>query len=125
VFTLQRILTAPLTVKVALLFPVCVVGMIAYLGYRCGQDALREAGWLVFPHWFQITDKALDGMRTDRVPEDVLVKLLTLKDMHFDNQQLFDAKLAKVLTTKELERWRDVIVFHTAFPTDTPPPLSG
>ena len=59
---------------------------------------------------FNLTDKSLASLRADEVPEALLLKLITLKDMEFETQQLFLEELRKKLSEDELEKFVDRIL---------------
>ena len=53
--------------------------------------------------WFIITDKAVDSLRREEMPEAVLSKLKSQKDNVFESREKLSKSLERVLTKEELE----------------------
>jgi hypothetical protein len=81
--------------------------------------ALDEDEWdnhhkLILDHArvrFKLTDKALAALRTDKVPDDVLLKLQSVRDREL-NEPEFKAACAAALDSKEWAKHQELILYH-------------
>jgi len=61
---------------------------------------------------FKLTDRSLETMRAEKVPETVVSKLSGLKDKDFRTQELLVGELGTVLTKDELRIYQNAAVHH-------------
>lgn len=64
--------------------------------------------------WFRLSDKSLEGLKADAVPDAVLTKLKPLVDKPFTTEGELLAEAAKVLAENELAAHKPAIVKHAA-----------
>ena len=60
----------------------------------------------------KITDKTLDSLRRENVPEAVLAKLNSLKDNMSENRDKMSRTLESALTKEELGHWQELVLNH-------------
>lgn len=65
--------------------------------------------WHLFAEGFRITDRSLHLLQEEKVPEQVLQKLATIKNRDFETESDFDTELKKVLSQNEFNTYRDAI----------------
>ncbi len=59
---------------------------------------------------FRLTDKAIDGLRNEGVPENILDKLKPIKDRDFRYRRLFVAELNKIFVKEEADQWNKSVL---------------
>src|SRR5579872_1279598 len=60
---------------------------------------------------FKLSDKVLNALRTENMPESILVKLQALKDREVSQDELVK-EISEDLPADEKERWKNVIINH-------------
>jgi hypothetical protein len=69
------------------------------------------------PIW-RVTDKVMTALERDKIPEPVRTKLKELIGQEFDTKDLFERKLAGLLTAEERKQYEDQLVVAAAGPRE-------
>jgi predicted phage baseplate assembly protein len=65
---------------------------------------------------FSITERSLHNLQSARVPDEIIAKLQSLKDMEFAGQPDFLEAIERTLGREEINRFRGLILKHTVEP---------
>ncbi len=73
---------------------------------------------------FKLTDQAIDALKTANVPESVLVKLNSLKNREF-SQDDFVKEITRLLNADEAKQFQSVVLSHAVVPSEDWPGFRG
>ena len=83
-------------------------------------DSKEDDEWGVRPNGFRVTEPSLKALAENGVPKDVLAKLAPVKDKDFLTESEYLAALKKVLSDKELGKYKETLLRDVARAFDVP-----